>query len=166
MFSFFRGRRSICFSDMLLFSHYIWKEVNVPYLSIKWQSKDFKMKRTHIYDTFIYKVHTHIYISAICSAPCVCVCASESISLSVVDCSSPGSSVHGIVQARTVERVAIPFSRGSSQPRIQVSCIAGRFFIIWTTREARIYICVYIYIYTHRKKHQETETKRLYYHVF
>ena len=47
-----------------------------------------------------------------------------------VDCSPPGSSVHGILQAGILERVAIPFSRGSSQPRDQteVSCIAGRYF--------------------------------------
>ena len=46
------------------------------------------------------------------------------------DCSSPGSSVHEIFQARILEWVAISFSRGSSQPRDQtwVSCIAGRFF--------------------------------------
>ena len=55
-----------------------------------------------------------------------------------MDCSPPGSSVHGILQARTLEWVAIPFSRGSSQPRdwTWVSCIAGRFFTIWATREA------------------------------
>ena len=35
-----------------------------------------------------------------------------------VDCNSPGSSVHGILQARILEWVAIPSSRGSSQPRI------------------------------------------------
>ena len=47
-----------------------------------------------------------------------------------MDCSPPGSSVRGISQARILEWGAIPFSRGSSQPRdqIQVSCIAGRFF--------------------------------------
>ena len=47
-----------------------------------------------------------------------------------MDCSPPGSSVHGILQARTLEWVAIPFSRGSSQPRDQThfSCIAGRIF--------------------------------------
>ena len=38
-----------------------------------------------------------------------------------VDCSPPGSSVHGISQARILERVAISFSRGSSQPRDQTS---------------------------------------------
>ena len=46
-----------------------------------------------------------------------------------MECSLPGSSVHRILQARILEWVAIPFSRGSSQPRGQtwVSCIAGRF---------------------------------------
>ena len=54
------------------------------------------------------------------------------------DCSWPGSSVHGILQAEVLEWVAIPFSRGSSHPRgqTQVSCIVGRFFTFWTTKEA------------------------------
>ena len=52
-----------------------------------------------------------------------------------MDCSPPGSSVHGILQARILEWVAISFSRGSSQPRdwTQVSCIAGRRFNLWAT---------------------------------
>ena len=62
-------------------------------------------------------------------------------SLQPMDCSPPGSSVHGILQARILEQVAIPFSKGSSQPRdqTQVSCIAGGFFTIWATREAQIW---------------------------
>ena len=58
-----------------------------------------------------------------------------------MDCSLPGSSVHGILQARILEWVAIPSPRKSSLPRDQtwVSCIAGRFFTIWATREAGIY---------------------------
>ena len=46
--------------------------------------------------------------------------------------------VHGILQARTLEWVAVPFSRGSSQPRdqTQVSHISGGFFTSWTTRKA------------------------------
>ena len=49
------------------------------------------------------------------------------------DCSPSGSSVHGILQARILEWVAISFSRGSSRPRnwTWVSCIAGRFFTDW-----------------------------------
>ena len=52
--------------------------------------------------------------------------------------SLPGSPVHGILQARILEWVAIPFSRRSAWPRdqTQVSCIAGRFFTIWATRAA------------------------------
>ena len=57
-----------------------------------------------------------------------------------MECSLPGSSIHGILQARVLEWVAISFSRGSSRPRDQtrVSCIAGRCFTIWATRETPI----------------------------
>ena len=49
-----------------------------------------------------------------------------------VDCGMPGFSVHGILQARMLEWVVIPFSRGTSQPRDRtlVSCIAGSLFTI------------------------------------
>ena len=52
-----------------------------------------------------------------------------------MNCSPPGSSVHGIFQARLLECIAISFSRVSSQPRnwTQVSCIHGRFFTDWAT---------------------------------
>ena len=55
-----------------------------------------------------------------------------------VDCSPPGCSVHGSLQARIMEWVVISFSRGSSRPRdqTQVSCIAGRRFNLWAAREA------------------------------
>ena len=56
-------------------------------------------------------------------------------------CDAMDYTVHGILQARTLEWVASPFSRGSSQcrNRTQVSCIAGIFFTSWTTREAQEY---------------------------
>ena len=55
-----------------------------------------------------------------------------------IDCSPPGSSVRGILQARILVWVAIPLSRGSSRPRdwTWVSCIVGRFFTVWATRDA------------------------------
>ena len=55
-----------------------------------------------------------------------------------MDCSPPGYRVHRILQAWIWEWAAFPFSRGPSQPsdRTPVSFIAGRFFTIWTTREA------------------------------
>ena len=54
-----------------------------------------------------------------------------------VDCSLPGSSIHGILQTRILEWVAISFSRGSSWHRdpTQVSDIAGRHFNLWATRD-------------------------------
>ena len=60
-----------------------------------------------------------------------------------MDCSPPGSSVHGIFQARTLEWAAISSSRGSSWPsdRTQVSCFADRRFIVWAPKEALRICC-------------------------
>ena len=61
-----------------------------------------------------------------------------------MDYSLLGSSVHGILQARILEWITIPFSKESSQTRDQtkISCIAGEFFTIWATREAQFFnIC-------------------------
>ena len=57
-----------------------------------------------------------------------------------VDCSLPGSSLNGILQARVLEWVAISFSRGSSRSRdrTRVSGIPGRRFNLWATREAHL----------------------------
>ena len=70
-------------------------------------------------------------------------CTAKSKLLSHVPalCDSMDYTVHGILQARILEWVAFPFSRGSSQPkdRTQVSCITGGFFISWATREAQQY---------------------------
>ena len=54
-----------------------------------------------------------------------------------MDCSPPGFSLHRFLQSKVLEWVAIPFSRGSSQPQdwTQISCIASRFFAVWASRE-------------------------------
>ena len=71
-----------------------------------------------------------------------------------VNWSPPGSFAPGILQARILEWVAMPFSRGSFQPRnqTQVAYIVGRFFADWATTEApvciytfAIFVCVYVY---------------------
>ena len=64
-----------------------------------------------------------------------------------MDCSPPGSSVHGVFPTRILEWIAIPFSRGSSWPRDRspVSCIAGGFFPIWATREAAFNVLIVYY---------------------
>ena len=81
------------------------------------------------------RVWTFLYLRAsacLVAQSCLTLCDS-------VDCSPPGISFHGILQARMLDWVAIPFSRGSSQPRdgTWVSCIAGRLFSVWVTREAQ-----------------------------
>ena len=65
-------------------------------------------------------------------------------SLWPMDCSLPGSSVRGIFQASILEWVTISSPRGSSWPRkwTWVSCIAGRFFTNWVTREAHTKKCL------------------------
>ena len=65
--------------------------------------------------------------------PCLCACSlaqSCSTLFDPMDCSPPGSSIHGISQARILEWVAISSSRGSSRPRDQIciSCI-GRWIL-------------------------------------
>ena len=59
-----------------------------------------------------------------------------------MDCSLPGSSVHGILHIRILEWVAISFFRWSSLPRnwTWVSCIAGIFFTIWATTELLLFV--------------------------
>ena len=61
-------------------------------------------------------------------------------SLQLKDCSLLGSSIHEILQARILEWIAIPFSRGSSwlREQTQISCFAGRFFTIWAIRETQL----------------------------
>ena len=73
-----------------------------------------------------------VYVYVLVAQSCLTLC-------NPMDCSPPGSSVHGILQARILELVAISLSRGSSQPKdqTQVSCIAGGFFTTWANREAQ-----------------------------
>ena len=60
-----------------------------------------------------------------------------------MDCSPPSSSVHGILQARILEWVALPFSRGSCWPRYWTgaSCVADGFLTDWVTRTALWQFC-------------------------
>ena len=64
---------------------------------------------------------------------------SEKVTQSCLTLCDPIDYIHRVLQARILEWVACPFSKGSSQPRNQtgVSCIAGGFFTKWTIREAK-----------------------------
>ena len=94
------------------------------------------------------------FLFLFCRSVCVCVCVCVLVMQSCpslcnpMECRPPGSSVHGVLQAGILEWGAIPFSRGSSQPGYwtRVSCIEGKLFTSWATRETHI-IHIYIYIY-------------------
>ena len=68
------------------------------------------------------------YVCMLVAQSCLTLC-------DPMNCSPPGFSVHGIHQAIILEWIAIPFSRGTSQPRNRtlVSCVAGRFFTVGAT---------------------------------
>ena len=67
-----------------------------------------------------------------------CACAVVSDSLQLMDCSPPGSSVHGILQARILEWVAISYSRRPTNPGLEPRSLAlpGRFFTTGPPRES------------------------------
>ena len=78
-------------------------------------------------------VKNKVKVKVLIAQSCLTLC-------NLMKCSWPGSSVCGNLQARILEWVAIPFSRGSYWPRdwTLVSCIAGRFFTVWATRDAQL----------------------------
>ena len=96
---------------------------------------------------------------------CVLVAQSCLTLCNPVDCSLPGSSVHGILQARILQWVAISFSRGSSRLRdqTQVSCIADRFLLSESlTREAPLKPILGLnYASSFRKNKSTTSLKEL-----
>ena len=79
------------------------------------------------------KISKNLLLHKNSKSVCVLVAQSCTTLCESMDCSPQGFSVHGILQARLLEWVDMPFSRGSSQPRdrAQVSHIAGRFFTVW-----------------------------------
>ena len=91
-------------------------------------------------DLLFIKITNRYWILILCQKVKVLVIQLCQILCDPMDCSLPGFSVHEILQTRILEWVAIHFSRGSSRARdqTQVSCIAGRFFTSWDTREAPV----------------------------
>ena len=124
-----------------------WNALRKNLLSIIVKRLDFKRIRwlnNHIHRTHSWTWPLHasasLYVLCLVTQACLTLC-------NPMDCSPPGSSVHGILQARILEGVAILFSRGSSWRRDWtwvscVFCIAGRFFTCWAIREAFL-ICIW-----------------------
>ena len=84
----------------------------------------------------IYNRSSFYFTSSITS---VCLVTQSCLTVcDPMDCSPPGSSVQGVLQARILEWVVMPSSKGSSQPgnQTQIFHIAGGFFTVWATREA------------------------------
>ena len=105
----------VCLSELLLcVAMEAWVQVLLP-------------KKISI--SYHHQINTCMHAKSLQSCPTLC---------DPMYCSLPGSSVHGILQARILEWVAISSSGGSSWPRDWscYSCVAGGFFIAWTTREA------------------------------
>ena len=105
-------------------------QINKWILKTQIQQKEF---------TYLYTILPKIFLP--CDQKWVKVAQSCLTLCDPMDYSPPCSSVHGILQARILEWVAIPFSRGSSQPRgqTQVSCTAGKVFTVWAIREVQEY---------------------------
>ena len=93
----------------------------------------------YIWITLYHMITFNSFMNPVCALRCVFVLVAQLCPTlcNPMDYSLPGSSIHWIFQARILDWVAISFSRVSSRPRdwTQVSCIAGRCFTIWTTRE-------------------------------
>ena len=100
--------------------------------------------------TIYLKIALYLYL-CVCVCVCVCVCARAHsqwclILCDPMHCSPPGSSVHGILQARTLEQVATSSSKGSSPPGMELAslALAGRYFTIEPPGKPRI--CIYSYM--------------------
>ena len=112
------------------------------------------VRNLHVYILNIYSIvsvlfnvvsiHFLITVLALVTQLCPMLC-------DPMDCSPPGSSAHGILQARILEWFAISYSKGSSQPkdRTLVSWIAGVFFTVWGTREALLNTGLTLSPFTH-----------------
>ena len=88
------------------------------------------LQRILLRTLFFFYARSNLMVWYVCAPSCPTLCDR-------MYCSLPGSSIHGIFQARVLEWGAISFSRGSSwlRNRTQFSHIVGRYFTIWATRE-------------------------------
>ena len=127
------GKKSCCLSDRLALIYQPWKHLA------------FMLHKTHQFLTLslksgtkrrasslsLYRVSKFTLKPTVSNKQCIHCIVKVKVS-AAQSCCPLGSSVRGISQARILERVAIPFSRGSSRPRdrTQVSLIVGRFFTV------------------------------------
>ena len=105
--------------------HTVW---SIYIKCLKWQNYEMKEIIGCQESTLVQGRKVKVLVTQLCPALC-----------DPMDCSQPGSSVHGILQARVLEWVAIPSPRiFLTREWTCVSCIEGKFFTIWAIREALV----------------------------
>ena len=127
---------------VLMKSHHL---INSQFIDQSWTQPTYPLfvQLTDSWEATLYTHGLSNHMSFAVEPRAACVSESEVAQSCLTLCnpgdySPPGSSIHGILQARILEWVAISFSRGSSWPRdwTQVSRIAGRGFNLWATGAA------------------------------
>ena len=119
----------------ITFSRRIFLTQGVNLCLLHWQVDFLPLSHPDIFGK-LFEFYMMYTLKVLVAQPCLTLC-------DPMDCSLPGSSVYGILQARILKWGAILFSMGSSRPRdrTRVSCIAGRFFTFWATRESKLEDC-------------------------
>ena len=88
-----------------------------------------------LYESITAQWISHVHAKSLLSCPALC---------NLMDCSPPGTSAHGILQARILEWIAMPSSRGSSQPRDWTWSPASRQLLYHLGSPSQSYIYTYI----------------------
>ena len=128
--------------DIFSFWSGTWREST--FLKINGTNNICSLCLAFLHENYLCKTHPYCCMKQQILFKCINMCWVASVvsySFCAMDCSPLGSSVHGILQARILEWVAMPSSRGSSWPRDWthvscISCIAVRFVTISITWEA------------------------------
>ena len=116
--------------------YFVWKH-RKPWIPNKLKKEEWSWRNHSLWLQTILQGHSNW------NSLCMYACSFVFDACNPMDCSPPGSPIHGIVQAIILEAVAISFSRGSSQPREQtlvscVTCIGRRTLDHWATWESSI----------------------------
>ena len=157
--------------DYLLWVYFTWHSARnskkkIDIFQFRNKIPKLKIKNCHYEQNgpYIFLVKKwNLWEATVCVCVCACMCTHTQLCLTLcnpMDYSPPGSSVHGVFQARILECIVISFSRGSFWPRDQthVSCLTGRFFItepLWCTLDLCIssHPCINMYFVPENVNH-------------
>ena len=130
-----------CWAYAILWGPVLWGSVSVWSCARADNSKTYGIGLLEILNEILYAKHSSQCLTHVCACELslqLCVTLGDTM-----DCSPPGSSLPGVLQARILEWVAMPFSRDSSGPRIEPlslssPALAGGFFTNSVTWEAHL----------------------------